>query len=224
MEYPKWRPELDLLKASGYSFSDPSEVVGLFEKKIAEWTGAPLAVAVDCATHAIELSLRFTGPWPELQVPKHTYLSIPQTAKKLASQVVWSDEKWQGVYQLTPSPVVDASLRLSEGMYEAGTLTCLSFQIKKHLPIGRGGIILTDDVKAYDWLKKAAYDGRTPETVWKTDTITQVGYHYYMTPEDAARGLLLFDHHFTRHTDLGGYKDYPDLTEMEYFKRINEWS
>ena len=40
-------------------------------------------------------------------------------------------------------------------MYIGGdNFQTLSFQIKKRLPIGRGGMILTDD-KKYDWLVKA---------------------------------------------------------------------
>ena len=220
--YPRWRPELDGLRERGYKFEDPSQAVELFERRIADWTGAPFAIATDCATHAMELCLRYTGPWKELSVPRHTYLSVPQTVKKLGGRVAWSDERWQGVYRLAPSPVLDASLRLRPRMYEPGTSMCLSFQIKKRLPIGRGGMILTDDEKAYHWLKRAVYDGRTPGTVWKSDTITQMGYHYYMTPEDAARGLLLFDAGLDTTDDMGGWEQYPDLTTMEYFREINE--
>jgi dTDP-4-amino-4,6-dideoxygalactose transaminase len=35
-------------------------------------------------------------------------------------------------------------------------LQVVSFQIKKRIPIGRGGIILTDDFEAYKWLKMAS--------------------------------------------------------------------
>lgn len=221
--YPRWRGEIDLLKECGYSFTDPSLVVDLFEKKLAAWTGAKYAIATDCATHAMELSLRFR-PLPEtIRVPRHTYLSVPQTVRKLGAQVEWVDEKWQGIYKLEPTTVIDASLRLAPNMYVPGTLMCLSFQIKKRLPIGRGGLILTDSREAYEWLKKSVYDGRTPYTAWKTDTITQMGYHYYMTPEDAARGLLLFDQGLSTTGDMGGWEEYPDLTQMEFFKRINEW-
>lgn len=223
-QYPLWRQELTLLKQAGYEFSDPSLVVDLFEKRLAAWCGAPYAVATDCATHALELSLRYHKVPEVIRVPRHTYLSIPQTVRKLGSRVEWTDEKWQGAYLLAPTNVVDASLRLAPGMYVESTLMCLSFQIKKRLPIGRGGLILTDSRTAYEWLKRATYDGRTPYTVWKNDTITQMGYHYYMTPEDAARGLLLFDQGLSTTEDLGGAQDYPDLTEQDFFKRINEWS
>ena len=33
------------------------EIVGKFEESVAEYFGAPYAVAVDCCTHAVELSM-----------------------------------------------------------------------------------------------------------------------------------------------------------------------
>jgi dTDP-4-amino-4,6-dideoxygalactose transaminase len=108
---------------------------------------------------------------------------------KLKQDFNWTEEKWQGIYYLNPLKIIDGSLRLKKNMYERGSFHCLSFQAKKRLPIGRGGMILTDDEQAYRWLKKASYDGRNPGTPWKLDSIEMVGYHYYMTPEDAARGL-----------------------------------
>ena len=44
---------------------------------------------------------------------------------------------------------------------------CLSFSISKHLNIGRGGMILTDDKKVSKVLKKMSHDGRTPGIPWR---------------------------------------------------------
>lgn len=66
--------------------------------------------------------------------------------------------------------------------------------MKKTIPIGKGGIILTDDYDAYKWLKLASYDGRNLTTPYNSEShINMIGYHMYMTPEDAARGILLMD-------------------------------
>ena len=54
------------------------DVVEQFEQRIAEFYGAPYAVAVDCCTHAVELCLRYKKI-QKTSVPKHTYLSIPMT-------------------------------------------------------------------------------------------------------------------------------------------------
>ena len=52
------------------------ELVTEFEKKIAEFFGAPYAIAVDSCTHGIELALRYTNA-DSITVPKRTYISIP---------------------------------------------------------------------------------------------------------------------------------------------------
>ena len=43
---------------------------------------------------------------------------------------------------------------------------CISFQYRKHLSLGRGGIILLDKKDDYEHLKKMSYDGRSPDTPW----------------------------------------------------------
>ena len=37
------------------------DVINKFETKVAEFFGSPYAVAVDCCTHGVELSLRLTN-------------------------------------------------------------------------------------------------------------------------------------------------------------------
>jgi dTDP-4-amino-4,6-dideoxygalactose transaminase len=79
-------------------------------------------------------------------------------------------------------------------MYKNNTFTCLSFHFKKLLPIGRGGMILTDNKDAAEWLKAARYDGRNSylyNDILKTN-VDILGYHMYMTPEMAARGIEQF--------------------------------
>jgi dTDP-4-amino-4,6-dideoxygalactose transaminase len=66
---------------------------------------------------------------------------------------------------------------------------CVSFQYRKHLSLGRGGIILTDDKESANILKKMSYDGRLPDVPWREQNIDTMGYHYYMTPETAELGL-----------------------------------
>jgi len=57
------------------------EIVKEFEKSVAEYTGAPYAVAVNSCTSAIFLSLmwqRVNGHLPkEIEIPKLTYVSVP---------------------------------------------------------------------------------------------------------------------------------------------------
>ena len=42
------RPELDLIKSMGYEWSDPRDVIDMFEKKVAEYSGSKYAVVLDC--------------------------------------------------------------------------------------------------------------------------------------------------------------------------------
>lgn len=54
------------------------EKVNKFENQIAEYFGSRHAVAVDCCTHALELSIRILQIF-KTQIPKRTYLSVPMT-------------------------------------------------------------------------------------------------------------------------------------------------
>ena len=53
------RPELDQVKALGYDWRDPRDVIDAFEKKVAAFAGAKYGVAVDCCTHGVFLSLQY---------------------------------------------------------------------------------------------------------------------------------------------------------------------
>jgi dTDP-4-amino-4,6-dideoxygalactose transaminase len=93
------------------------------------------------------------------------------------------------------------------------SLQVLSFQIKKRLPIGRGGAILTDDDDAAAWLKLARYDGRDLNSPYDSpEHVKQLGWHMYMTPEDAARGIILFDQLGDDFSDVANHNSYPDIT------------
>ena len=48
----------------------------------------------------------------------------------------------------------------------------ISFQFRKHLSLGRGGVILTDDKDAALELKKMSYDGRHPDYSWSEQNIS----------------------------------------------------
>ena len=95
---------------------------------------------------------------------------------------------------------------------------CISFQYKKHLSLGRGGIILTDDVSAYYDLSKMRYDGRDLAVPCQDQNFTSIGYHYYMTPETAQLGLQKLPEAIKNKPKEWVYTDWPDLTKMEIFK------
>lgn len=187
-----------------------------FENEIAKFFGAPYAVTTDCCTHGIELSLRYTKA-TEINVPKRTYLSIPFLANKLKIRLNWKDEQWQNYYYLTNN-IIDAAVLWEPDSYIPNTFMGVSFQYRKHLALGRGGIILTDNRQAAIQLKKMSYDGRLPDVPWRDQNIDTIGYHYYMTPETAQLGLDKLPEAIKTPPTQWKLEDWPDLTKMEIFK------
>ena len=195
------------------------EVLDKFERTIASFFGAPYAVATDCCTHAIELCLRYEQ-YNNIQIPEHTYISIPFTAEKFG--IKWSWKKnyvWTDYYYLWNTNIIDAAVLWEQNSYVPGTYMCLSFHFRKHLNLGRGGMILLDNVESYNELKKMVYDGRTSDKPWGEQNIDSIGYHYYMTPEIALLGLSKFEEVAHQKSKRYQYLDYPFLPDMEVFKK-----
>jgi dTDP-4-amino-4,6-dideoxygalactose transaminase len=188
-----------------------------FEIQIAEFFGSPYAVATDSCTHAIELCLRLLNP-SKLVIPAHTYLSIPMTAMKLGIPFKWNEDSgWQKWYRLGDTGVIDAATFWKKDGYIPFSYMCLSFQHKKHLSLGRGGAILTDNIESADMLRKMVYDGRTRDKPWAEQDVEVLGYHYYMTPETAELGLSKLDTAKRTEPKIWSWKDYPDLRTMTVF-------
>jgi dTDP-4-amino-4,6-dideoxygalactose transaminase len=200
---------------SGNAFA----IVAEFERRVAEYAGARHAVATDCCSNAIFLSLQWWkvlsgGRACALTLPAKTYVSVPMYCLHAGYDVKFEDLAWQGVYRLKPIDIWDGAKRFSRGMYQGG-LHCLSFHAKKIIPIGRGGMILTDDAEAAKWLRRARYDGRDG-LPYAQEEIASLGWHAYMTPEQAARGLQLLDVLPEGVPDL--IEDYPDLRNFPIFR------
>lgn len=191
------------------------DVVKNFEDRIAEYFGAPFAVATDSCTHALELCLRQCES-SSICVPKRTYISVPMLAKKLDIKLIWRDHEWIDYYHITPT-IIDAAVLWKPKSYIQDTFMCLSFQYQKHLSLGRGGIILCDNEYDAIELKKMSYDGRLPNIPWREQDISSIGYHYYMTPETAQMGLDKLEQAITTEPKKWVTSDWPDLTKMTIF-------
>ena len=196
------------------------ENIKVFENKISKFFGSPYAVAVDCCTHGIELCLRHQNI-SYINVPKRTYISIPFLAEKLGIKLQWKDEEWIDYYSLNDhfTPIYDAAVLWKKNSYIPNTFMSVSFQFRKHLSLGRGGIILSDNKKASLELKKMSYDGRLPDIPWGEQNIDIMGYHYYMTPETAELGLKKLDRAISTTPKQWVLTDWPDLTKMDVFKK-----
>ena len=133
---------------------NPYKIVKMFEEEVAEYTGAPYAVAIDSCTNALFLCLAYMmqkgTTVSDVIIPSKTYLSVPMSIIHAGFQPVFdtSMNNWSGIYQLHPFPIYDAAKRLTSDMYIDGSFMCLSFHIKKSLSIGKGGMILCDDINA----------------------------------------------------------------------------
>lgn len=178
-----------------YNVSDPWDIVKLFEERIAKYAGSKYAVAVDNCTDALFLCLKYLNINDEITIPSKTYVSVPCTIINAGCKVKFEDIKWSGMYQLKPYPIYDGAVRFKKGMYQKNTFHCLSFHIRKHIPIGKGGMILCDDYDAYKWFQQARYEGRhtADKVLYKDDNFNMIGWNMYMTPEQAAKGLQLFE-------------------------------
>ena len=199
----------------------PFKVVSMFEENMAEFTGAPYAVAVDSCTNALQLACEFADVafWDNpVSIPCRTYLSVPQAIMNAGGEVKCREEKWQGIYELKPYGIYDSAKRLKRDMYIPGSMMCLSFHYKKAIPIGKGGMILLDNPEAVEWLKQKRYEGRTPGLSYHEDDITMLGYNMYMTPEQAARGMTLLSNHPDDFPDQIESPDYRDLRTFTLFK------
>lgn len=201
---------------------NPFKIVKMFEEEVANYTGAPYAVSVDSCTSALTLCCKYLEV-KEVVIPSKTYLSVPQAIIHGGGTPIFDASKndWIGIYQLEPYPIYDSAKRFTSGMYIPGTFMCLSFHIKKHLKIGKGGIILTDNAEAVHWFKQGRYEGRH-EVMYHEDNIDILGWNMYMTPQEAAHGLALMQNMTLNNPDLNENNGYRDLTEFNIFKNYKK--
>ena len=213
---------------------NPYLIVSDFENRLAEWCGSKYCVCVESGTAAIFLSLQYRkkqkGELGKVTIPKHTYNSVACSIIHSGGKIgFWNGLNWEGYYGIYPLDIFDAALRFKKNMYDNvmiknNGLMCLSFHIKKHLPIGRGGAILLDDAEAYEWLKLARFDGREQIPIREQKEFKVLGWNMYMSVEQAARGIELFEVLRRKHPD--GLPDlstedqgYPDLSKFPIYQQ-----
>jgi dTDP-4-amino-4,6-dideoxygalactose transaminase len=199
----------------------PYDIVDEFEKRVAEYAGAPYGVAVNSCTNALMLSAiyRMMENFESTAIlPKHTYVGVPYALINAGLYIKFVDMQWSGFYEIDPLKIVDSARRFTSGMYAPGSLWCLSFHETKLLPVGDGGMILTDSKKAYDALRQMRFDGRTPGKSVFEDEFTLPAHHCHMKPDVATRGLMLMAGVQEHNRDIPGH--YPDLSKIEYFRRF----
>lgn len=197
-------------------------VVEQFENTIADYCGATHGVAVSSCCNTIFLTALWIRKFilnEYVTLPKRTYPGVACSIKNAGFKVKFKDLVWFGSYAVDPLQIVDSALSFRKGMHRAGQHTCISFHAKKHLPIGRGGMLLTDNKVLADWVRKARFDGRNQCSL-EDDDIQEIGWNMYMTPEQAGRGLMLFDAIKDKALkDIDPrFQNYPDLSKIKAYQ------
>lgn len=197
-----------------------------FEKALAKYTGAPYVVTLDNMSNALFLALKYEGVDDiEISIPARTYPSVPCEIIHAGAKVNFESvqgEKLKGAYQLKPTKVWDSALRFTSEMYMPSTHMCVSFTGPyKHFKLSKGGAILTDDIDAYHWFKRARFSGRR-ECSYHEDNLDMLGWNFYMMPELAARGLLLMNQFYDMQGKPIENEDlelpYPDLSKFPIYQ------
>ena len=198
-----------------------------FEEKLAKYTGAPHVVAVDNQSNALFLTLYYQNiKGQSISIPSRTYPSVPCEIIHAGGKVNFEPVQGstiKGAYQLKPTRTWDSALRFTANMYIPNTFMCISFTGPyKHFKLSKGGAILTDDLHAYHWFKRARYSGRR-ECSYHDDNFDMLGWNFYMMPELAARGLLLMNQFYNTDGSPKQNDDlelpYPDLSKFEVYKQ-----
>lgn len=196
-----------------------ADYIRLFEETIAEYVGSKYCIAVDSCTNGLFLCLKYMNISNEiLEIPTHTYPSVPMQIIHSGNKVKFKDIEWTGFYKLDPYNIYDCAGHFERNMYIQNSFMVLSFQFKKILNIGKGGMIMTDDKTAYDILCQMRLDGRQSD-FWKEDKdVNVLGYHMNMTPEEAIRGLEIFKNIKDNHiVSKFKWTDYPDISNYSVF-------
>jgi dTDP-4-amino-4,6-dideoxygalactose transaminase len=166
------------------------KIVDRFEKKLSQYTGAPYVVCVDCCTNALLLCLLYNKE-KKVIIPKDTYVGVAMSALHAGKKIVFKNIPWRGIYKIENTNIYDAAKRFTKNMYISKTNMCLSFHYKKHLKIGRGGAILTDDRKFYEWVKLMRNNGKNITQPLNEQHFTVCGYNMLLHPDLARKGLDL---------------------------------
>ena len=209
--------------------ADPFRVVRDFEAALCTYTGAPYAVSVNSCSMAILLAVAWYrekiqeqgfSVRPHFFLPSRTYPSVPMSIRHAGGTVQFLPwENWKGAYSLgnAGANIWDCACRFTGGMYVPGQVQCVSFHARKLLKIGHGGAILHDNAAADAWYRRGRFDGRTEGVLTKEDTYEMLGWHGYLTPDAAARGLHLLSVYPKDMPDMPK-DDYPDLSRWPIFQ------
>jgi dTDP-4-amino-4,6-dideoxygalactose transaminase len=206
-----------------YKVNDPWDWVTIFEDEVAEYTGYRYGIACDSNSNAIRLCLHYLGITDtDIEIPANTYVSVPNQIILSGNRPKFEDIKWKGLYPLGDTGIIDAATALYKGMgrgYE-DKFMILSFHLKKILNIGQGGMILTNRPHFNEWARPMIYDGRHKDKLYKDDEFDCVGWHMYMSPESARKGISILSSDRIKEFNkpCGSSETYGDLRKQKIYE------
>ena len=207
-----------------YKIKDSWDWVTYFENEVANYCGSQYAIACDSNSNALRLLFHYIEVKNrEIRIPANTYVSVPNQIILSGNKPVFETIKWKGMYELGNTSIVDAATAFHKDMYleYLDSFMVLSFHIKKILNIGQGGMILTNDKDFEEWARPMIYDGRHKNKLYQDDEFECIGWHMYMSPESAKRGLEIF--HSDKIQDYnepcGSSETYKDLRQQKIYKK-----
>ena len=207
-----------------YKINDPWDWVTHFENEVAEYTGYRYGIACDSNSNAIRLCLHYLNITDtDIEIPANTYVSVPNQIILSGNRPQFRDIKWKGLYPLGDTGIIDAATAFYESMgrgYE-DKFMILSFHLKKILNIGQGGMILTNRDDFNEWARPMIYDGRHKDRLYKEDEFECVGWHMYMSPESAKKGLEIFNSEKIQpfNEPCGSSEVYGDLRKQNIYNK-----
>jgi len=211
------------------------DITNEFERRLAEYTGAPYVVTLDNQSNGLFLALYYEHyvnksiKTDSITIPNRTYPSVPCEIIHAGLKVKFRQVEGKtikGSYQLEGSNVWDSALSFTADMYKPNQHMCVSFTGPyKHFKLSKGGAILTDNYDANLWFRRARYSGRR-ECSYHDDNLDMLGWNFYMMPELAARGLLLMGQFYNGEGKPKHNADlelpYPDLSKFPIYTKNHE--
>lgn len=217
------------MNTNDYLIKDPWDWVTHFENEISEYTNSPCAVACDSNSNAIRLVLHYLNiKNSTIKIPCNTYVSVPNQIILSGNIPLFSQFEWEGMYQLGNTSIIDSATAFYRNMFVDNDIQTngtykymiLSFHYKKILNIGKGGMILTNDPTFNKWARPMIYDGRDKYTLYSDDDFSCIGWHMYMPPEEAKRGLEIFNNIKDNHKKYcGNNHTYKDLRNQKIYEK-----
>ena len=212
------------------------DFVSIFEDRLCQYTKFKYAVCCDCCTNAILMSLDALSRLglqsrdQIITIPSRTYLSVPMGLLRNRWKIQFADIPWLFNYPIG-NYVKDAACDFREDMgddimyYASSPLAvCVSFQQKKRLNLDQGGCVFTNSKDLAELLRRMRHDGRDPriahvDEVANSPNDIVLGWHAYMSPEKAARGILAMNQlQLLRKYVVPTFESYPDISKLSCFK------